>query len=118
MLPYWDKWGERHAVTVVHIDGNCVLQSKTEETDGYVALQIGAGNLKSSRTKKSILGHCAKAGVPSKYHIEEFKVTPDALLKPGTQIEALHFVPGQVRTFIPIFCFRFLFIEVISFIIS
>jgi large subunit ribosomal protein L3 len=35
MLAIWDKWGERHAVTVIHFDDVTVLQVKKEETDGY-----------------------------------------------------------------------------------
>ena len=38
MLAIWDKWGERHAVTVIHFDDVTVLQVKKEETDGYTGI--------------------------------------------------------------------------------
>jgi large subunit ribosomal protein L3 len=42
-----------------------------------------------------MMGHFAKANVPPKRTIAEFRVTPDALLPVGTHIKAEHFVPGQ-----------------------
>lgn len=41
MLGYWDQWGERHAVSVLQLDECRVVQKKTEETDGYNAVQLG-----------------------------------------------------------------------------
>jgi large subunit ribosomal protein L3 len=96
MLPYWNKWGERFAVTVLHVDDCRVLQVKLPETNGYCAVQLGAGDRKEKRTKGTIVGHCRKAGVDIKRNIQEFRVTQDSVLPVGTHIRALHFVPGQV----------------------
>ena len=99
MLPLWDTWGIRHAVTVLQLDECEVVQVKTEETDGYTAMQLGVGEAKLSRVNISKLGHYKKADVKPKRKLAEFRVTPDTLLPEGTRIRALHFVPGQV--FIP-----------------
>lgn len=97
MLPIWDKWGERHAVTVLHIDDCRVVQVKTEETNGYTALQLKIGEAKLKRVKKTLIKHYEKAGVFPGRKLMEFRVTPDSILPPREKIGALHFVPGQVR---------------------
>jgi large subunit ribosomal protein L3 len=43
MLPYYDKWAVRHAVTVLQLDHCHVVQVKTKEIEGYTALQVGVG---------------------------------------------------------------------------
>jgi large subunit ribosomal protein L3 len=117
MLSIWDTWGERHAVTVVHLDDVRVLQVKTEETEGYtgecfpiivcifstyslvyVAIQLGIGERKLKRAKGTLIGHCRKAlgEDVAKRKIAEFRVSPDALLTRGQKISAAHFVPGQL----------------------
>ena len=96
MLPFWNKWGERFAVTVLHLDDCRVLQIKLPSTDGYCALQLGVGDRKESRTKGTIAGQCRRAGVDIKRNIQEFRVTEDSVVPIGTPIRALHFVPGQV----------------------
>mmetsp|Transcript_19773 Transcript_19773/g.42980 ORF Transcript_19773/g.42980 Transcript_19773/m.42980 type:complete len:275 (-) Transcript_19773:236-1060(-) len=96
MIPVWDTWGTRHATTVLQLDNCEVVQVKTEETDGYTALQLGVGVAKPSRVKRSTAGHVGKAGVEPKRKLGEFRVSADALLPAGTLINALHFVPGQL----------------------
>lgn len=96
MLPFWDKWGNRHATTVLQLDECQVVQVKKDETDGYSALQLGVGEAKLKRVNKPDMGHYAKAEVKPKRKLMEFRVTPDALLPVGTQIKAPHFVPGQL----------------------
>lgn len=54
--------------------GPCtVLQVKTEESDGYEALQIGYGNAKDANQNKPMQGHLAKAGVSAPSEIREFR---------------------------------------------
>jgi len=94
-----DMWGGVHPVTVIQIRENHVLQVKTEETEpekkGYCKIQVGAGLKRLKRVTKSMKGHFAKAGVPPKEKIVEFKVSKDAILPVGTRIHATHFVVGQ-----------------------
>jgi large subunit ribosomal protein L3 len=96
MLSIWDKWGERHAVTILQLDNCEVVQTKTEKSDGYTALQVGVGEAKFKQVNKPLLGHFQKNNITPKRKLEEFRVTPDAVLPPGTKIEALHFVAGQL----------------------
>lgn len=96
MLSIWDKWGERHAVTVLHLDECEVIQKKSLETDGYNALQLGVGEAKLSRVNISKMGHYAKYDITPKRRLGEFRVSPDMLLPEGTKIKAMHFLPGQL----------------------
>ncbi|KAG5181324.1 translation protein [Tribonema minus] len=96
MTQIWDAWGERHAVTVLHLDACQVTQVCREETHGYTAVQVGAGEAKPKNVRKSLAGLFAKAGVPPKRRLGEFRVTPDALLPVGFRLRAQHFVPGQL----------------------
>eukprot|EP00581_Thalassiosira_minuscula_P008851 CAMPEP_0183704226 /NCGR_PEP_ID=MMETSP0737-20130205/1628_1 /TAXON_ID=385413 /ORGANISM="Thalassiosira miniscula, Strain CCMP1093" /LENGTH=409 /DNA_ID=CAMNT_0025931055 /DNA_START=17 /DNA_END=1246 /DNA_ORIENTATION=+ len=99
MMPVWDDWGERHPCTVLFLDSNVVIRTKTSDSaDGYDAVQIGAGERKAKRVTKPLMGHYAKFGVEEHppYIVREFRVTTkDAMPEPGTRIHARHFVPGQ-----------------------
>jgi large subunit ribosomal protein L3 len=59
------------------VSNNRVSQVKTQENDGYVALQVTFGARKASRVTKPIAGHLAKAGVEAGEIIQEFRVTSD-----------------------------------------
>jgi len=58
-------------------------------------VQVAASDKADRRTTKAMRGHFEKAGVPSKYVVKEFPITPDAHVPVGTTLSALHFVPGQ-----------------------
>lgn len=96
MMPIFDEWGVRHAATALLVDECEVVQVKTDATDGYSSLQVGASNKKVSRTKKPELGHFLKHGVAPKYKTTEFRVSEEALLPPGTPLHPKHFVAGQL----------------------
>ena len=83
MLPIWDKWGERHAVTVLQLDECDVVQVKREDTDGYVAMQLGVGEAKRCRVKISAMGHYKRADVKPKRKLMEFRVSPDSIVPEG-----------------------------------
>eukprot|EP00741_Cyanophora_paradoxa_P009657 tig00001574_g9355.t1 len=95
MMPLWDSWGVRHALTVLQLEAVKVLQVKTAAKEGYYALQVGTGDMKPKHVTKPMLFHFARAGVEPKRHICEFRVTPDAVVPVGTEITARHFLPGQ-----------------------
>ncbi|MBM3485819.1 MAG: 50S ribosomal protein L3 [Alphaproteobacteria bacterium] len=82
-------------VTVLQMDGCQVVAVKTEEKDGYTALQLGVGGVKVKNMSKAMRGHFAKAKVEPKRKLAEFRVSADALLDIGAEISADHFVPGQ-----------------------
>lgn len=82
-------------VTVLHIDQNRVVSTRTQETDGYTAVQLGAGLAKVKNVSKPLRGHYAKAKVEPARKLAEFRVSEDALLEAGTELSAVHFVEGQ-----------------------
>ena len=69
---------------------------RTEESDGYTAVQLGAGTAKVKNVTKPQRGHFAKAKVEPKRKLVEFRVDADALIEVGAEITAAHFVPGQL----------------------
>jgi large subunit ribosomal protein L3 len=95
MTRLFDDKGNHVPVTVLQVEECQVVAVKTAERDGYVALQLGVGKAKANRVTKPMRGHFAKAKVEPKRALVEFRVTPDAVLEPGTEIAASHFVAGQ-----------------------
>ncbi|MGI9592470.1 MAG: 50S ribosomal protein L3 [Myxococcota bacterium] len=69
--------GERVPVTVLEAGSNTVVQKKSEDKDGYTALQIGFRERKGNRTSRALAGHYQKAGVPPKRVLKESRVTPE-----------------------------------------
>ena len=69
-----------------------VVAARTEEKDGYTAVQLGWGKAKVKNVTKPNRGHFAKAKVEPKLKLVEFRVAPDALLEPGATLSAAHFV--------------------------
>ncbi len=96
MVPLWDQWGVRHASTALMVDECDVVARKTDEKDGYWALQIGSGLAKAKNVGASLLGQFKKAGVPPKRVLREFPVHQDGMLPVGFRFHARHFVPGQL----------------------
>lgn len=87
--------GSHIPVTVLHLDGVQVVAQRTPETDGYAALQLGAGKAKVKRASKAMRGHFAKSAVEPKRKLVEFRVSENNLIEPGAEITADHFVEGQ-----------------------
>src|SRR6202521_4491259 len=95
MTRLFTEAGEHVPVTVLRL-GNCqVVAHRTKDKNGYVALQLGAGQRKVQRTTKADRGHFAVAKVEPKRKLAEFRVDDDALIPIGAEITADHFVPGQ-----------------------
>jgi large subunit ribosomal protein L3 len=87
--------GTHVPVTVLHVDNVQVVASRTEEKDGYTAVQLGWGTAKVKNVSKPNKGHFAKAKVEPKARIAEFRVAADAVLEPGATLSAAHFLAGQ-----------------------
>nr|HRQ80549.1 50S ribosomal protein L3 [Azospirillaceae bacterium] len=87
--------GEHVPVTVLKVDGCQVVAVRTEDKDGYSAVQLGAGAIKVKNVTKAERGHFAKASVEPKRKVAEFRVAPDAVIEVGAELSAAHFVPGQ-----------------------
>ena len=78
--------GTHVPVTVLHLDEVQVVAARTEEKDGYTAVQIGWGKAKVKNVTQPNRGHFAKAKVEPKKKLVEFRVAPDALLEPGATL--------------------------------
>ncbi|MBO9474106.1 MULTISPECIES: 50S ribosomal protein L3 [unclassified Shimia] len=87
--------GKQIPVTVLSLDGLQVVAQRTEEKDGYTAVQLGAGSAKAKRTSQAMRGHFAAAKVEPKRKLVEFRVPADGLIEVGAEISAEHFVEGQ-----------------------
>ena len=87
--------GKQIPVTVLQLDALQVVDQRTEERDGYTAVQLGAGTAKAKRTSQAMRGHFSKASVEPKRKVAEFRVTADNLIAIGEEISAEHYVTGQ-----------------------
>ncbi len=95
MSRIFDEDGRHIPVTVLKVDECQVVAVRSEEKDGYVAVQLGAGKAKIKRTSKQNRGHFAKAKVEPKKKLAEFRVSNENVLEVGAEIGANHFVAGQ-----------------------
>ena len=96
MTRLFQEDGRHVPVTVLALEDNQVVSVRTAERDGYVAVQLGAGEAKQKNVAKPQREHFAKAQVPLKQRVCEFRVAEDAVLEVGATIAASHFVPGQL----------------------
>lgn len=87
--------GTHVPVTVLHLDEVQVVDVRTEERDGYTALQLGWGKAKVKNVSDPNKGHFARVKVEPKAKLVEFRVAPDAVLESGRVLTADHFVVGQ-----------------------
>jgi large subunit ribosomal protein L3 len=81
--------------TVLHLDNVQVVAQRTEEKDGYSALQLGWGTAKVKNVTQPNKGHFAAAKVEPKAKLVEFRVSQDALIETGATLSADHFLVGQ-----------------------
>jgi large subunit ribosomal protein L3 len=82
-------------VSVLRVDGLQVVAQRTVEKDGYAAVQLGVGKVKTKNVTKPMRGHFAKAGVEPKRKLVEFRVDADKLVEVGAELSVEHFVSGQ-----------------------
>ena len=95
MARFFDEAGAHVPVTVLSLEGCQVVAHRTQDKDGYVALQLGAGSKKPKNTSKALRGHFAKGEVEPKHKVVEFRVSEDNLIDVGAEITADHFLAGQ-----------------------
>ncbi len=88
--------GTHVPVTVLHLDELQVVDVRTQERDGYTALQLGWGRAKVKNVTQPNKGHYARVKVEPKRKLVEFRVSPDAVLQSGDTLSAAHFVVGQM----------------------
>ena len=97
MTRLFQEDGRHVPVTVLALEDCQVVSHRTADRDGYVALQVGSGEAKQKNVAKPQREHFAKAQVPLKKKVAEFRVdSEEALLPVGAHISAEHFVAGQM----------------------
>jgi large subunit ribosomal protein L3 len=87
--------GTHVPVTVLHLDEVQVVDARTQERDGYTAVQLGWGTAKVKNVSNPNKGHFARVKVEPKKKLREFRVSSDALLESGQILTAAHFIVGQ-----------------------
>ena len=98
MTRVFTETGASIPVTVVEVDANRITQIKTNDTDGYQAIQVTTGERRDSRVTAAQKGHFAKAGVKAGRGTWEFRVTEEELegREAGSEIAADLFEAGQL----------------------
>ncbi|MGQ2908587.1 MAG: 50S ribosomal protein L3 [Aliihoeflea sp.] len=95
MTRVYNDAGEHVPVTVLRMENCQVVAQRTQEKNGYTAVQLGVGLAKVKNTSKAMRGHFAAASVEPKSQLAEFRVSEDNMLDIGAEITAEHFVAGQ-----------------------
>lgn len=99
MTQIFTEDGRLVPVTVIEAGPCTVVQTKTVESDGYEAVQVGFGDLTEARAKKLLnkpeLGHFKKAGVDAKRTLREFRFDNCADYKVGDVLKADQFASGD-----------------------
>jgi large subunit ribosomal protein L3 len=90
--------GETVPVTVIEVLPNRVTQVKTQDKDGYRAVQVTYGARRPQLYSKAVNGHYGRANVAPGRSLVEFRLTDSeqAELKAGTEIKADLFKEGEV----------------------
>ena len=87
--------GTHVPVTVLKVDNCQVVAQRTQEKDGYTAIQLGVDAAKPKNVTKALRGHYAKASVEPKRKLVEFRVPADGLVDVGAELSVEHFIVGQ-----------------------
>ena len=96
MTQIFTEEGRLSPVTVVQATPNVVLQVKTNETDGYEAIQVGFENKREKLANKPEMGHVAKAETAPKRFVREFRNVNVAEYQVGQEIKVDTFAEGEV----------------------
>ena len=88
MTSVFDGQGRSIPVTVVEVPASVITQIKTEETDGYNAVQLSSFDRKAKNVSKSVKGHFDKAGSETKAVVNEFRNFLPEGLDVGDELKA------------------------------
>ena len=95
MTQIFDEAGKVIPVTVIEAGPCTVVQKKTEEKDGYNAVQLGYGDVADKKLTKPELGHLKKAGEARKKTLKEFKLANCDALNVGDEVKVDVFAEGD-----------------------
>ena len=99
MTHLFTEEGKMVPVTVIQAGPVYVTQVKTDDKDGYSAVQVGYGDVSDKRLTFPKYGHLKKAGLTKNLRtIREFRTSGDAGVTPGQEIDASIFAEGEVVT--------------------
>ena len=94
MTQLWTGEGQRLPVTVIELGPNTVVALRTKAKEGYEALQLGFGSIRTKRLSKAVQGHYAKSGVAPHRHLREVRVGAVGEHKAGEVLNAGLFTAG------------------------
>ena len=94
MNQVWNEDNRLVPVTVIQVGQNVVTQVRSEQTDGYAAVQIGYGQIDPRKVTKPLTGHFEKAGVTPRRHLVELRTADAADFTPGQELSAELFEAG------------------------
>lgn len=95
MTSLYDQDGKQLSVTVIEVGPCPIVQVKTEEKDGYSALQLGFDSIREKNVTKPVLGHFKKNNIAPKRHLGEFKYDIEGH-KVGDTLDVSVFKPGDI----------------------
>ncbi len=95
MTQLWDDNNKVVPVTVIDASTNVVTQVRSADKDGYTALQLGFGEIKSSKVTKPMAGQFDRAGVTPRKHLVEIRTADAETYQLGQEITADTFAAGD-----------------------
>ena len=95
MTRIFDDTGNSFPVTVMKLEENQVVKVLDKDKNGYFAIQVGTGKVKTKNISKAIRGHFAKSNVEPKRILKEFRVDENMLVEEGEIFSINHFSVGQ-----------------------
>ena len=96
MTQIFSPEGKIIPVTVVQAGPCRIAQVKTEENDGYTAIQLGYGALKPVQVNKPLQGHCEKAGIEPVKFFREVRTKDVSGYQPGDTVSVDIFAAGEL----------------------
>lgn len=107
MTSVYDERGTNLAVTAIEVEPCVITQIKTEQNDGYNAVQLASIDKKEKNTTKAVVGHFDKAGSSPKRYVKEFRdfipegfdlgdeLTVDDVFEVGAKVDVSGFTKGR-----------------------
>jgi large subunit ribosomal protein L3 len=96
MTRVYDDKGRATAVTVIEAGGNSPLQVKSNDKDGYAAVQVGFDTQKQQRVTKALLGHFKAKNSEPKKLVREFRLPDGTKFEGEIDLRVTQFTPGDV----------------------
>jgi large subunit ribosomal protein L3 len=95
MTQVFDEAGAAHAVTLIEAGPCFVTQIRRTDRDGYQAVQLGYGEVNSTRLSGGRLGHLKRNELPALRFVREFRIKPTEEMKEGDRLTVEVFAPGD-----------------------